>query len=286
MVVCDENGINTEDIQLLDIFAMQTSTMLENTKLNFNLRKEVDKRTSELNNAFNELKKLDSLKDEFLAMVSHELRTPLTSILAYMETIIADLSENYMDEETKGEFLHIIQDEAKRLKLIVDDVLELSKLEAGKMVYNNRETDLNAILEDLCVKYLPLIETGGIFLKKSIETIPTVKCDTEKITKVLSNIMSNAVKFTGTNGTITAGSYTSGNNVILFIRDTGIGISEDNFRKIFSRFEQIEDISHHSKGTGLGLPIAKLIMEQQNGKIWFESKEGAGSTFYIMLPSS
>ncbi|BDU49692.1 GAF domain-containing sensor histidine kinase [Haliovirga abyssi] len=269
-----------EDIQLLEIFAMQTASVLENTKLNFNLEKEVKKRTLDLQKAYDELKKLDFAKDEFLAIVSHELRTPLTSIMAYLET----LSYGGVDPETTEEFINIIYSESKRLKIIVDDILDLSKLEAGKMTFDLTPTNLNELLNKSIKEFSEKAKEKSIDVEFIAEELPFIDLDYNRMLQVISNIISNSIKFTPNFGTIKVSTYSKDSKIGFKIKDSGIGINKNNKNKIFSKFEQIENTDNHSKGTGLGMPISKMLVEQLNGNIWFESEVNKGTTFYVEFP--
>lgn len=282
MQVSSDEYINFEKIQMLDIFAMQTNTMLENTYLNFNLEKEVKSRTLDLQKAYNELESLDKMKDEFLSMVSHELRTPITSIMAFLETILSSIEDGNLDSDTESQFLNIIFEDSKRLKLIVDDILDLSKLEANKMIFNYKILDLNEIISSVCQSFeMNAIKKDLILIKSLEQNIDKINLDKDKITKVLSNIISNAIKFSPNKKDINIFSYQNENLIGFSIKDCGIGIPKDEQHKVFSKFEQVENMSHHSEGTGLGMPISKMIVEKMNGKIWFESELGKGSTFYV-----
>lgn len=277
--------IPPEAVQMLEIFAMQTSSMLTNTKLSFHLQSEVERQTAKLNNAYTELKKLDAMKDEFLAMVSHELRTPLTSIIAYLETIIASYEDDSMDKETEESFINIIHEESLRLKVIVDDVLDLSKLEAGKMVFVNENINLDTLLEKGCDNFYMQASNRNITIEKLFsDGAKTVFVDKTRVLQVISNILSNAIKFTPDNTKVVVSSYIKDGYAHFSIRDHGKGIKPEDAHKVFSRFEQIESVEFHSKGTGLGMPISKMIVEHMNGTIWFESDYGSGTEFIVKLP--
>lgn len=286
-VIAIENDvpIAQESIQLLEIFAMQTASMLTNTKLSFNLQSEVEKQTARLNSAFTELKKLDAMKDEFLAMVSHELRTPLTSIIAYLETIISSYEDDSMDKETEKSFIDIIHEESLRLKVIVDDVLDLSKLEAGKMVFKNEPTDIDSLLERGINNFYMQAANKNVIFEKIFSNVTKISnIDSTRIMQVISNILSNAVKFTPENTTITVSSCIDDIYIVFTFKDRGNGIKDEDKHKVFSRFEQIESVEFHTKGTGLGMPISRMIIESQHGELSFTSEYGKGTTFMVKLP--
>ncbi len=283
--IISEKEIYPEDVQLLDIFAMQTSTMLENTKLNSHLETEVEKRTRELKQAYDELKKMDALKDAFIAMVSHELRTPLTSILAYLETILSSTEDDSLPPDLLKEFLGIIHTESNRLKVIVDDILDLSKLEAGKMNYRFENISINTLINSTAENFYAEANKKDIKIIKNLsQDIPLISVDSVRIMQVLSNIISNAIKFTPNKKSIHISSYTENGFVLTEIKDEGIGIKKEDFSKVFSKFEQIEHIDHHAKGTGLGMPISKMLIDQMHGELSFDSEYGKGTSFFIKFP--
>lgn len=274
--------IDFEKVQMLEIFAMQTSTMLQNTYLNLNLEEEVSLRTNELQRAYTELEQLDIMKDKFLSMVSHELRTPITSILAFLETILSSIEAGELDNETETDFLNIIFQDSQRLKLIVDDIIELSKLEGNAVKFNLSSINLNQALNEVSETFdLDARKKDLVIIKKlNLEPLE-LNLDNEKLKKIISSVLSNAIKFSPNNKDIVISSYAKNNIIGFSIKDKGLGIPIDEQNKVFSKFEQVDSIHHHSSGTGLGLPISKLLVEKMNGTLYFKSKENEGSTFYI-----
>ncbi|OQY10545.1 MAG: hypothetical protein B6I28_00835 [Fusobacteriia bacterium 4572_132] len=233
-----------------------------------------------------ELKRIDKLKDEFLSMVSHELRTPLTSIKAYTETLIFMAEEKEDEEEL--DFLNIINEESDRLGRLINDVLDLSKIEAGKMNF--------IIKEEKVEKLIKIAERNmkGHADKKNIklivdceENLPSVLVDKDRTMQVLSNLINNAIKFTEESGEVKIRAKKKDENFIkLSIKDTGVGIEKENLEMVFEKFKQAENILTRSEGgTGLGLPICKNIIEYYGGEIWVESEFGKGSEFFFTLPT-
>jgi signal transduction histidine kinase len=278
----NDKEISQEEIQLLEIFALQTAAILDNTKLNFNLSIEVEKRTKELKSAYEELKKMDKLKDEFLSMISHELRTPITSIMAYLETILSSLESDEMEKEMQEEFITIAFKESERLKKIVDDVIDLSKLESGTMDFSIERRDIEDILKKVCDKLQKDIKEKDIQIKKSIDLKnKIINADRIRAIQVLINVVSNAVKFSKKGKTVEINIVEREDKIIVSVKDFGEGIKIEDFNKVFSRFDQIEKVEHHNSGTGLGMPIAKHLMEKMGGEIWFESEIGKGSEFFV-----
>ncbi len=250
------------------------------------LEEMVRARTSELRKAYDELKRLDELKDTFLSSVSHELRTPLTSISSFAEILL-----QYEDEDpaTREEFLGIIKREAERLSRLIDDVLDLAKIEAGMATWKPERCDLRSIVEDAIATIRPLLEAGGMSSHFSYPPrIPQVLCDKDRVCQVVMNLLSNARKFTKQGDTIEARLQVENGFVRCEVEDHGAGIAPENCDRIFEKFRQVEDdgLTNKPKGTGLGLPISRDIVEFHGGKLWVESQIGKGSTFIFTIPTA
>lgn len=239
------------------------------------------------------LRELDAMKNDFLSLVSHELRTPLTSIMAYSETL---LMEGMVDtEEERKEYLQIIHDEGARLSRLINDVLDLTKLEAGKMDYSYDEQDIHDVVSTALASSSSLSAQKNITVETKLsDSLPQIRLDSDRIMQVLMNLLSNAIKFTPEEGRITLKTVESPPfpgktvpTVTVSVTDTGIGIAPEDLNKVFSKFEQIENIDHHSVGTGLGMPICKQIIEEgHGGEIWIESEVGVGTTVSFRIPVS
>lgn len=235
-----------------------------------------------------ELKRVDKLKDEFLSMVSHELRTPLTSIKAYTETLLDMVDDEFDDVDSEREFLSIINEESERLTRLINDILDLSKMEAGKMHFIIHDESIDEII-DRSIKNM-----NGFAVKKEIKLTANVEkglarvlIDKDRTLQVFANLINNAVKFTPENGTITVHALNDTDNkfIRVIIEDTGMGIQDEDKEKIFEKFKQADNImTREAGGTGLGLPICKNMIEQNGGKIWVESEFGKGSKFIFTLP--
>ena len=228
------------------------------------------------------LKEVDRLKSAFISTASHELRTPLTSIIGYSDTL---LTHNDLEENVKTEFLEIILDEGKRLKNIMDDMLDLTRIESGKIKLKKEKIPLNTLISQAIERQSIKITDNKISIKTSIlpENLEII-CDNDKFLQAIDNLLSNAVKFSRTEGKIAINAYQNDKNVFIEIKDFGLGISEENLSYIFERFYRVKDVSIQSPGTGLGLSIVKDIITLHNGEIKVDSKIGKGSTFSIILP--
>jgi signal transduction histidine kinase len=235
-----------------------------------------------LTKAHQQLQETNRIRNRFLANVSHELRTPLTSIRCYSEML---LDYNDIDNETRTEFIRTICEESDRMTLLVNKNLDLIRIEAGKSEMD--VTPVNPLmLIDVSMKVVaPMADKKGIPLISDIpEHFSTVRGDQNLLTQVLVNLLNNAVKFTSA-GTITVGVLRKENMAEFFVADTGEGIFPEEKEVIFDEFYRIsESLPERPAGSGLGLTIAKQIVEQHGGRIWVDSTPGKGSTFYFTIP--
>jgi signal transduction histidine kinase len=236
-----------------------------------------------LRRANQELQHLNELKSSFLSNVSHELRTPLTSIKSFSEILL-----NYPDEDlvTRTEFLQIIRSESERLTRLINDVLDLAKIEAGRMEFKLQPVELGDLIHGASEVIRPLCEEKGLELTEFVPSgLPLVMADRDRILQVLTNLLGNALKFTKS-GFIHVGARGADREVILFVSDSGPGIPPDELEIIFEKFRQRGDsLIGKPQGTGLGLAICREIMQHHNGKIWAESQEGSGATFCCSMPA-
>ncbi|MBI3803394.1 MAG: response regulator [Nitrospirae bacterium] len=254
------------------------------------LERKVEDRTSELaeskrqlEESYQKLQELDQLKSKFFANISHELRTPITLILAPTEMMLnRDLGELNPDQE---KYLSIMQTNSLRLLKLINNLLDLAKVDAGKMeLYYNR-ADFSKFVSGVVASVSPMAEKKSLALRfESDPSIPEIFFDADKIEKVLLNLIFNALKFTE-KGEIKVACIREDNQVAVRITDTGIGIPKGHMSKLFSRFSQADSsASRKFEGTGIGLALAKELVELHQGKIWAESEEGRGSTFHFVLP--
>jgi len=262
--------------------------------LNERLEERVQERTRELQRAYEELMELDKMKDSFLSSVSHEFRTPLTSIRSFAEILL-----QYDNEapETRKDFLDIIHRESERLTRLINDFLDLSKIEAGEMVYNEDLCFVEEIIHDVTESQNQILQEKDLRLKTDIpQELPQVFVDRDRIHQVITNLLSNAIKFSekGTEIRIKAEPFVSRRSgdplkwVRVSVSDQGLGIQEAEFENIFDKFRQVasDTLKDKPKGTGLGLPISKEIIGHYGGNVWVESRVGEGSTFTFILPAS
>ena len=244
---------------------------------------ELEEKHQELENAYEELKTLDKAKDDFLSLVSHELRTPLSSILLYSEMLLSNLADT---EEERDHYLSAIVDSCTRLTRLINDVLDLSKIEAGRMPFTIDKLHIRTLIQETHTSIRPKLESKTLdFNYDQISDDTYLLGDKDRIIQVLTNIISNSIKFTPENGSITVTLTDHGKGMGLFtIKDTGIGINKDDIPKVFDRFNQLENIDNHSEGTGLGMTISKSIIERLGGEIWIKSTPKKGTKVFLTLP--
>jgi len=237
----------------------------------------------ELINAKEKAEESDRLKSAFLANMSHEIRTPMNGILGFAGL----LKEPDLTGEEQQEFIGIIEKSGARMLNIINDIMSISKVEAGQMEVSISETDINDQIDYIDTFFKPEAANIGIQLtcKKSLTGEDAIiKTDKEKLYAILTNLVKNALKFTQV-GSIEFGYQKNGNFIEFFVKDTGAGVSKKHQQLIFERFRQgSESLNRKYEGAGLGLSISKAYVEMLGGQIWVESEEGEGSTFYFTLP--
>ena len=238
---------------------------------------------SQLHTTLEEIKKSEALRREFVANVSHELRTPLTSIRSYAETLT-----DYRDipREMENDFLHVILNESDRMTKIVQDLLELSRFDAGNFKLTVEKFSLEKSVLSVCDAIALEAKKHGHEIRTELGGgLPKISGDRARIEQVLLNILSNAVKYTPDGGIIEITGGQDGSKVWVKIRDTGIGIPQEDLTRIFDRFYRVDKArSRESGGTGLGLSIAREIVLRHGGDIQLESAPGAGTTVTVLLP--
>jgi signal transduction histidine kinase len=226
----------------------------------------------------------DRAKTEFIAAITHELRTPLTIIQNTVSNILAGVSGK-LNTKLRG-YLETIQGDCKRFGVLVSDLLDMSKLEAGDMSLNRQIVDLSEAIGTSIAVYSADAKARDIEIVQPVGNyFPPVYADRARIDQVLSNFIANAVKFSLPGGKVIVGSYQDESDVVTCVQDSGSGISEVNQKQLFNKFHQIgRQAGAGYRGMGLGLSICKGILEMHGGKVWVESQEGHGSKFYFSLP--
>ncbi|MFH0860543.1 MAG: PAS domain S-box protein [Candidatus Altiarchaeota archaeon] len=237
-----------------------------------------------LQEAHEQLKELDNLKSEFVSIASHELQTPLTILRGYGE-LLQDETFGILNPKQK-EKIDIMVKNIDALIKLVNDILDLSRIEAGQLEFNFRKLDVRTVVKDVVNYVRPAAERSGINLGFRMPSkIPLIRCDSDRLSQVVSNLLDNALKFTPRGGSITVSVSRLGRNIVIKIKDTGIGIPKGEVGKIFESFYQVDSSRRRKyKGVGLGLAVCKKIVEAHQGTIGVESEEGRGSIFSVVLP--
>ncbi len=232
-------------------------------------------------------KEIDRLKASFVANVTHELRTPLVSIDKAIAFLLGSTAGKL--SENQQQFLSIASRNCKRLSLLINDLLDLSKLEAGKMNIHRAPSAIGTVISDSIEGLNAWASAKSVaILNKAQPNLPSVNVDPDKIIQVLNNLIGNAIKFTPNNGTITVeAKLNNDREIIVSVQDTGCGIPQNELVKVFDKFYQTgERVATDVSGTGIGLSIAKEIVELHGGKIWVESPDGQGARFSFTVPLS
>lgn len=263
-----------EDVKIQRTLATQVAVAVENAKLYA-----AQVQTSA------KLRQVDQLKSEFLASMSHELRTPLNSIIGFADVLLegldGDLNER-MEQDVK-----LIRNSGEHLRNLIGDILDMSKIEAGRMELRYEMVNMRDLARDLLATAMPLAQEKKLELSALIaDDVSTIEADRTRLRQIMWNITGNAIKFTEKGG-VTISMEISGSNLLVGIHDTGIGIRPEDVAIVFEQFRQIDgNLNRRAGGTGLGLPITKKLVELHGGEIWVESQVGQGTTFWFTLPLS
>src|ERR1051326_6359013 len=268
----DSRTLNLEDRRLTGLVCKQVAIVIERSRLYERLRSANEK-----------LEQMNHLKNEFISMVSHELRTPLTTIKGYVSIVLEE--ETGPLNEQQRHFLETSDRAIDRLTLLVSDLLDISRIEAGQIKMQLRPIQLHDLVQRVATNFAPQLKAQNLTLTLEVaESLPLVLADPDRITQVLDNLLSNAIKFTAKGG-ITISALDKGDYVVISVKDTGSGIPKEEHDKIFDKFYQVKvGTGYPSKGTGLGLAIVKSIVESHRGKVWVESDSGNGAEFRFILP--
>ena len=242
-----------------------------------------------------ELRRVDRSKEEFSSMITHELKTPLVPIIGYGNMLLGGKLGNL--STTQKEKISIMYDNAQRLSKLVQDVLDVRKLELGKLKLNLQEVSVNELIDHCANTFALAAEAKGVSLQNKLEskdkheelgTILKVRCDQDRVHQVLSNLISNAIKFVPErDGKIEIDAELSEERrfVIFSVKDNGIGIPTEHQSRLFNKFYQVDtSLTRNAGGTGLGLTIAKGLVEAHGGRLWIQSEEGKGSIFFFSIP--
>ena len=242
-----------------------------------------NKMTGDLKKSYEKLKELDVLKTRFLSTTSHELRTPMTPMKIQLELLL----DNHFGKlsEKQKQSLEMVLRNTKHLDKLIADILDISRIQAGRLKFELKKVQVAECIKKSIENLKMLADQKNIIITSKITELPELTLDKDRIIQVLNNLIKNAIKFTPAKGKIIVEAEKQKDNVLVKVKDTGIGMSEENLKGIFEPFFQIDSsYKREYEGTGLGLAISKGIVEQHRGNIWAKSEIKKGSTFYFTLP--
>jgi len=268
----DAEDFDADDVSVLQNVANQITIALENARA-YAVEREAAER----------LRELDQSKRRFLAHMSHELRTPLTNIIGFSRLMLKGIDGPLAERQHKD--LEIIYHDGQHLLGLINDLLDLSHIEAGLMELEFREVNLADLIQSVMATTSALVRDKDIELRQELAPdLPSVQADEARMREVLLRLLANAARFTE-QGTITVRSWSTGEQVVVSVSDTGVGIPAEDRERIFERFEQ-GSLEHGRRpnGAGLGVALSKEFVEMHGGHIWVESEVGKGSTFTFTLP--
>lgn len=247
------------------------------------LSKAFNKTTLKLGKIAQERKDLDNAKTEFLSITSHELRNPITPMKAQLQMLENEYFGKLLKKQKES--IKMIIRNTDRLDNIINDLLEISKIETARLKFNFKETDIKQTIKETVMFMEGFAKEKNIKLKSNIGKITTITADPDRISQILRNIINNAIKFSNKSSTIKISAHKKDNYILFSVQDNGCGLNKENQKRVFDPFFQVENVNLLcNKGTGLGLAICRGIVESQNGKIWVESKVNHGSNFYFTIP--
>ncbi|ODS32521.1 MAG: hypothetical protein SCARUB_02376 [Candidatus Scalindua rubra] len=294
----DEIDYESKELERMNVaLQAKNKTILSTNEELLNANKALETKTKELENAYKRLSGLEQAKTDFLSTVSHELRTPLALVIGFAKIIKKRFEDvifpNVKSEDGKiqrsinqvKEDLNTVESEGKRLTDLINDLLDITKIEAGKVEWKMEHISVVEIIDQATSITSNFFEHNELELIKDIEDgMPEVVGDEDRLVQVMINLISNAAKFTE-KGSITCRARKINNEIVISVIDTGAGIREVDMKKIFEKFGQLGDThADRPRGTGLGLPICREIVEHHSGSLWVESEPGKGSSFSFTLP--
>jgi PAS domain S-box-containing protein len=258
------------------------STVARNISSSVRAEKDRERLLAELAHQNDQLRELDVMKDEFVALVSHELRTPVTAIQGYNELLLDGTAGELNDGQRT--MLTTVERNSARLLRLINDLLFVAEINAGKLTVAIEDVDLSTIAADAIADAKPRAEAAGVRLDLSCDSTPTVRADGVRLAQVFDNLISNAVKFTPAGGRVRLSVSMVGEDVSIVVADSGIGMTPEDQQRLFTRFFRTKEAAK-IQGTGLGLSITKAILDAHNGSISVASEPGHGTCFTVTIPT-
>ncbi len=294
-----EGSLTEDDLNLVMTVATQAAIALDNTdayhqieQLNLGLEAKVHERTAELEKlnakleaANKQLQELNQIKSAFVSIVSHELRTPMTSIKGYVENMLDGLTGNLTEKQSY--YLSRVKFNTERLTRMINDLLDLSRMEAGRVEFNADSLALQELVADVVEAVQPLADEKGITIHHAVTAeLPPLVGDRDKLYQVLTNLIQNGIKFTPKGGEVRVRCEALDSGFVqVCVADTGCGIPPNEIDKVFDKFYRGESVPPEARGAGLGLAITKGLVELHGGRIWATSQLGQGTEFYFTVPT-
>ncbi|CAN7701381.1 sensor histidine kinase [Variovorax sp. LjRoot290] len=282
--VVEEEALELDDVmRILDEASRETAALRAHSQALEEKSLSLERATADLSKANEQLKSLDRLKDDFMSSVTHELRTPLTSIRALAELMLDDPA---MDTGQRQHFLGLVVTETERLTRLVNQVLDMAKIESGVAEWRSTEVDLRALVQQAVQTTQELFrERGAVVALRLPDAVPPLQLDPDRLTQVLINLLSNAAKFVPQGqGRVEVSLHCDVDRVTITVQDNGPGVPPEQKELVFEKFRQGGDAAHRPQGTGLGLPISRRIVEHFGGRMWLDSRPGHGACFGFELP--
>jgi signal transduction histidine kinase len=293
-------GLSENDVRLVTVFAAQAAVVIQNAHLYRRLQEsaaqleaKVHERTAELEATYRELeasharlREVDQLKSDFLGNVSHELRTPLAAVKGYVDNLLDGVAGPIT--EKPRHYLGRVRDSADRLGRMVSDLLDLTRIEAGKIELAPQSLQVADLVDDALDGLRHVAAERRVQVTVDVPTCPPVWADPDKAHQVLTNLLANAVKFSPPGGQVSVAAAAEGAGLVRFtVRDTGPGIPSAERERVFDKFYQVGRVGgERPPGTGLGLTIARHLVELHGGRIWVEEAPGRGAAFVVLLPAA
>jgi signal transduction histidine kinase len=278
IAVINQRYISKPLLALIDTIDIISESGDYNQHVTAKGKDEIAKLSSEFNNLMDQIKLSNQKKDEFIGIASHELKTPLTIIKGFLEM----LDDAELEQQNKF-FVQRALNSTNKLQSLVFDLLDVSKIESGQLMLNMQEFDLDELIDE-CINNMQLSNEKYPIIRQKNNTNQIVFADRNRIEQVITNLLSNAMKYSPEEKKIVVATKTTNTSVIVSVSDSGLGLPQSEHEKIFERFYRSKKSNIGTSGFGLGLYICAQIIKRHHGKIWVESKEGDGSIFYFELP--